>query len=69
MVELGSSRYNVAAGRSATVNVRLVSGVRSLADRKGNIKVLAVATTGASGNAASSSRHLTLALGSAPKKR
>jgi Ca2+-binding RTX toxin-like protein len=69
VVELGSSRYNVAAGRSATVNVRLVRGVRSLTDRKGNIKVLAVATTGASGNAASSSRHLTLALGSAPKKR
>jgi len=50
------------------VNVRLISGIRSLADRKGNIKVLAVATTGASGKAASSSRHLTLALGAAPKK-
>ena len=69
VIQLGQARYNVRIGASATVNVRLASGARALADRKGHINVLAVATTGASGKAATSSRHLTLALGSAPKKK
>jgi len=69
VVELGQARYNVRIGASVTVNVRLASGARALADRKGNIKVLAVANTGASGKSASSSQHLTLALGPAPKKK
>jgi Ca2+-binding RTX toxin-like protein len=69
VVQLGQARYNVRIGASATVNVRLASGARALADRKGDIKVLAIANTGASGKSASSSQHLTLALGSAPKKK
>jgi hypothetical protein len=50
------------------VRVKLAKGSRNLAGRKGHLKVLAVAATGASGKIATSSRHLTLALGSATKR-
>ena len=50
-------------------NVRGVDGSRRLADSKGRLKVLAVASTGPSGKIARSSRRLTLALGTATKKR
>jgi hypothetical protein len=49
--------------------VKLAKGTRRLADRKGHLKVLAVATTGRSGEIAQSSRRLTLALGGATKKK
>jgi Ca2+-binding RTX toxin-like protein len=67
VVTLGSARYNVGAGTSTTVKVRLAKGSKRLADRTGHIKVLAVASTGHSGRIAQSSRHLTLALGTSRK--
>ena len=63
--QLGSARYNLAPGRSKTLKVKLASGSRRLADRKGHLKVLAVASTGPAGKIAQSSRRLTLALGTA----
>jgi hypothetical protein len=42
--------------------VRLANGVRRLADRHGHLKVVARASTGASGSIASSSQRATLAL-------
>jgi Ca2+-binding RTX toxin-like protein len=67
VLRLGSARYNIAHGASTTVRVKLAKGSRRLADRRGHIKVLAVASTGPSGNVAQTSRRLTLALG-APRK-
>jgi hypothetical protein len=49
--------------------VKLAKGSQRLADRKGHLKVLAVASTGPRGNIAQSSRRLTLALGTATKRR
>ena len=68
VLQLGSARYNLAPGTSTTVRVKLAKGSRRLADRKGHLKVLAVASTGPSGKIATSSRHLTLALGTATKR-
>lgn len=68
VLQLGSARYSLAPGVSATVRVKLAKGSRNLAGRKGNLKVLAVAATGASGKIATSSRHLTLAVGAATKR-
>ena len=51
------------AGASKTLKVKLANGVQRLADRKGHVKVRAVATTSGSAKSASSSRRLTLALG------
>jgi Ca2+-binding RTX toxin-like protein len=68
VVQLGSARFNLTPGGSKTLKVRLARGSGRLADRKGHLKVLAVASTGASGNIAQSSKRLTLALG-APAKR
>jgi hypothetical protein len=48
--------------------VKLATGIQRLADRKGHLKARAVASTGTSGNIASSSRRLTLALGTATKR-
>ena len=59
-VTLGSARYNIGAGASTTLNVRLAKGSKRLADRTGHLKVLAVASTGGS-------RRLTLALGTSRK--
>jgi hypothetical protein len=39
-----------------------------LTDRKGHLQVLAIASTGASGKIASSSKHLTLAIAGASRK-
>ncbi|HET7048217.1 MAG TPA: calcium-binding protein [Solirubrobacteraceae bacterium] len=68
VVQLGSARYNLAPGISTTVRVKLARGSRNLASRKGHLKVVAVASTGPSGKIATSSRHLTLALGTATKR-
>jgi len=67
VLQLGNARYNIAHGRSTTVRVKLANGSRRLADSKGHIRVLAVASTGPSGNIAQTSKRLTLALG-APRK-
>jgi Ca2+-binding RTX toxin-like protein len=69
VVQLGSARYNLAPGASTTLKVKLAKGSRRLADRKGHLQVLAVASTGPSGQIAQSSRRLTLALGRATKKK
>jgi Ca2+-binding RTX toxin-like protein len=62
VLQLGNAHYNIADGASKTVRVKLANGSRRLADSKGHIKVLAVASTGPSGNIARSSQRLTLAL-------
>jgi Ca2+-binding RTX toxin-like protein len=68
-LQLGSARYNIAPRASRTLKVRLAKGSRRLADNKGRLKVLAVASTGPSGKIARSSRRLTLALGTATKRK
>ena len=68
-VQLGSARYTIAPGASRTLKVKLAKGSRRLADGKDRLKVLAVASTGRSGKIAQSSRRLTLALGTATKRR
>jgi hypothetical protein len=68
-LQLGSARYNLAPGVSTTLKVRLAKGTRRLADGRGRLKVLAVASTGPSGKIAQSSRRLTLALGTANTNR
>jgi Ca2+-binding RTX toxin-like protein len=65
VLELGSRRYEVAPGTSKTVRVRLAKGSDRLAGRNGRLRVRALASTGASGKIAQSSRRLTLALGTA----
>ena len=67
VLQLGSKRYDLAPGASKTLRVKLANGVQRLADRQGHLKVRAVATTGTSGNIASTSRRLTLALGMASR--
>jgi hypothetical protein len=52
---LGSTRFAIAPGQSRTLKVKLPKSSARLADRKGHLKVVAVASNGAS-------RHLTLAL-------
>jgi Ca2+-binding RTX toxin-like protein len=69
VVQLGSARFNLTPGASKTLKVKLARGSGRLADRKGHLKVLAVASTGTSGNIAQSSKRLTLALGAAPKRK
>jgi Ca2+-binding RTX toxin-like protein len=68
VLKLGSARYNLAPGASTTLNVKLANGIQRLADHAGHLKVVAVASTGASGKIATSSQHLTLALGTATKR-
>ena len=67
-LRLGSARYDIAAGASRTLKVKLAKGSRRLADDKGRLKVLAVASTGPAGKIARSSRRLTLTLGTATKR-
>jgi Ca2+-binding RTX toxin-like protein len=67
VLQLGSARYNLAPGATRTLKVKLTKGSRRLDDREGHLKVLAVASTGRSGEIAQSSRRLTLALGRATK--
>ena len=68
VLRLGSVRYDIAPGASRTLKVKLPTGSRRLADRKGRLKVRVVALTGPAGKIAQSSRRLTLALGTARKK-
>jgi len=68
VLRLGSVRYDIAPGASRTLKVKLPTGSRRLADGKGHLKVLAVASTGPAGKIAQSSRRLTLALGTATKR-
>jgi len=68
-VQLGSARYNLAPGASKTLKVKLAKGSRRLAGSKRQLKVVAVASTGASGQIAQSSRRLTLTLNSATKTK
>ena len=63
VLQLGSARYDIAPGTSTALRVKLAKGSRRVADRKGRLKVLAVASTGAQGAIAQSSKRLTLALG------
>jgi Ca2+-binding RTX toxin-like protein len=63
VLQLGSVRYVLASGASASVKVKLARGVERLADRHGRIAVRAVASTGSSGQIASSAKRLTLTLG------
>jgi Ca2+-binding RTX toxin-like protein len=69
VVQLGSARYNLPPGASKALKVKLTRGSGRLADRKGHLKVLAVASTGASGSIAQSSKRLTLALGAPANRR
>jgi Ca2+-binding RTX toxin-like protein len=64
-LELGRARYDISPGASKTLRVKLAKGTGTLADRKGRLRVRALATTGPSGNSAQSSRRITLALGRA----
>jgi len=68
VLQLGSARYDLAPGTSRTVSVRLANGSRRLAGANGRLKVRAVASTGASGQVAKSSKRLTLALGATPRR-
>jgi hypothetical protein len=68
VVQLGSARYDLAPGASKTLRVKLAKGAQRLADKKGHLAVRVIASTGASGKTASSSRRLTLALGTAAKR-
>ena len=65
VLQLGSKRYNIAPGASTALRVKLASGSRRLAGRKGRLQVLAIASTGPSGRLAQSTQRLTLALGTA----
>jgi Ca2+-binding RTX toxin-like protein len=62
VLQLGSTHYSVTPGTTQTLRVTLNQGVARLADRHGRIAARAVATTGASGTIATSSRRVTLAL-------
>jgi Ca2+-binding RTX toxin-like protein len=68
VLELGSTRYDLAPGATATLKVKLAHGIRNLADRNGHLKVLVVASTGPSGKTAQSSQRDTLALGKTKKR-
>src|SRR5215218_6620981 len=61
-LQLGSKRYSIAPGASKTLKVKLAKGTQRLAGSKRQLKVVAVASTGASGQIAQSSRRLTLTL-------
>jgi Ca2+-binding RTX toxin-like protein len=66
VLQLGSARYDIAPGTARTVKVRLARGTERLA-KNGRLAVRVVASTGASGQIASSSRRLTLVVGAAKK--
>src|SRR5215204_5011916 len=69
VLQLGSARYRIAPGGSRTIKVKVAKGTNRLAGRQGRLKVRAVASTGPSGNLATSSRRLTLKLGTTTSKR
>jgi Ca2+-binding RTX toxin-like protein len=66
VLQLGLARYDIAPGTARTVKVRIARGTERLA-KNGRLAVRVVASTGASGQIASSSRRLTLAIGAANK--
>jgi Ca2+-binding RTX toxin-like protein len=68
VLQLGSERYDVPAGSSKTLRVKLARGVQRLANGNGRLAARAVASTGASGQIASSSKRLTLDLGTSSRK-
>ena len=68
-LKIGTARYDIAPGATTAVRVRLASGVQRLADRKGHLKVRAVASTGSSPNVATTTQRLTLALHSVTARR
>jgi Ca2+-binding RTX toxin-like protein len=67
-LRLGSARFNIAPGASKTVRVKLAKGTRRLASRTGRVNTIATASTGSAGEFASTTRDLTLALGTATNK-
>jgi Ca2+-binding RTX toxin-like protein len=69
VLQLGSARYSVPPGASRTIKVKVPKGTNRLADRKGRLKVRALASTGPSGTRAASSKRLTLKLGTVASKR
>jgi Ca2+-binding RTX toxin-like protein len=69
VLQLGSARYRIAPGASRTIKVKVPKGTNRLAGRQGGLKVRAVASTGRSGNLATSSKRLTLKLGTTTSKR
>src|SRR5829696_1565790 len=69
VLQLGSARYRIAPGASRTIKVKVPKGTNRLAGRQGRLKVRAVASTGRSGNLATSSKRLTLKLGTTTSKR
>jgi hypothetical protein len=68
-LQLGTKRYNIAPGTWQTLKVKLAKGSRRLAGNDGRLKPLTVASTGADGQIAQSSKRVTLALGTATKSR
>jgi hypothetical protein len=60
VLRLGRVHYDLAPGSSSLLRVKLAARTRRLADRKGRLNVLALASTGPAGDIAHSSRHLTL---------
>jgi hypothetical protein len=69
VLQLGSARYRIPPGASRTIKVKLPKGTKRLADRKSRLKVRALASTGPSGNTATSSKRLTLKLGTTTTKK
>jgi Ca2+-binding RTX toxin-like protein len=63
VLQLGSRRYDIRPGTSRAVRVKLAKGSRRVADSEGRLKVRAIASTGAQGTIARSSKRLTLVLG------
>jgi Ca2+-binding RTX toxin-like protein len=61
-LQLGSVRYDVAPGATRRLKVKLAKSSRRLADSRGHLRVVAVASTDDASRVAHSSRHLTLAL-------
>jgi Ca2+-binding RTX toxin-like protein len=68
VVQLGVTRYDLSPGTTKTLKVKLPNGIRNLADRRGHLRVLAIASTGRSGNIAISSQRATLALSKTNKR-
>jgi len=69
VLQLGSARYSVPPGASRTIKVKVPKGTNRLADRKGRLKVRALASTGPSLDTATSSKRLTLKLGATTTKK
>jgi Ca2+-binding RTX toxin-like protein len=63
VLQLGSTRYDIAPGGERTLRVKLAKGTKRVADSKGRLRVRALASTGPSDNTATSSKRLTLKFG------